>query len=164
MRWSELSSPIDAVGVAVDDTGVCAVHFGGAPIGGGAALQGAPDGLLAEALAELRRYFDGEPVAFDLPLSVRRGTEFERAVWSALSAIPYGEMRTYGEIAADVGDPEAARAVGVACNRNPLPIVVPCHRVVGAGGKLVGFGGGLWRKKILLQLEARVRIESEFGG
>ena len=79
-----------------------------------------------------------------------------------MSRIPYGEMRTYGEIAAEVGEPDGARAVGVACNRNPLPVIVPCHRVVGAGGKLVGFGGGLWRKKLLLELEARTRIEQDF--
>jgi methylated-DNA-[protein]-cysteine S-methyltransferase len=158
MRWTEVPSPIDALGVAVDDAGVCAVHFGGAP----AVVDNEPTGLLAEAVEALRRYFAGERVAFDLPLSVRSGSEFERAVWSALYAIPYGEMRTYGQIAAEVGEPEAARAVGLACNHNPLPIVVPCHRVVGAGGKLVGFGGGLWRKKLLLELEARVRIEHEF--
>jgi methylated-DNA-[protein]-cysteine S-methyltransferase len=110
----------------------------------------------------LRNYFAGEPLEFDLPLSVARGTGFEQAVWKALSAIPYGEMRTYGQIAADVGEPDGARAVGTACNRNPLPVVVPCHRVVGAGGKLVGFGGGLWRKKLLLELEARVRVERSF--
>jgi methylated-DNA-[protein]-cysteine S-methyltransferase len=72
-------------------------------------------------------------------------------------------MRTYGQIAADVGAPDGARAVGVACNHNPLPVVVPCHRVVGAGGKLVGFGGGLPRKKFLLALEARVRVERDFS-
>jgi O-6-methylguanine DNA methyltransferase len=75
-------------------------------------------------------------------------------VWAELAAIPYGEMRTYGEVAAAVGDKLAARAVGTACNRNPLPILLPCHRVVGAGGKLVGFGGGLARKRVLLELEA----------
>jgi methylated-DNA-[protein]-cysteine S-methyltransferase len=166
VRWAELSTPIDAVGVAVDDVGVCAVRLGGAPVGAGAAAvtPGAePEGLLAEVVEELRRYFAGEPVRFDLPLSVRRGSEFERAVWSALCHIPYGEMRTYGRIAAEVGEPDAARAVGVACNRNPLPIVVPCHRVVGTDGKLVGFGGGLWRKRLLLEIEARVRIEVDFG-
>jgi methylated-DNA-[protein]-cysteine S-methyltransferase len=163
MRWTEVPSPIDPLGVAVDDTGLCSIHFGGAPIGAGIAFSPAPEGLLADVVERLRRYFAGEPVGFDLPLSVRRGTDFERAVWKALYAIPYGEMRTYGQIAADVGEPDAARAVGTACNHNPLPIVVPCHRVVGAGGKLVGFGGGLWRKKLLLELEARVRIEQEFA-
>ena len=158
MRWAELTTPIDPLGVAVDGTGVCAVRFGGAP-----EHRSAPDALLDRALEELRRYFAGEPATFDLPLSVRGGSDFERAVWRALSAIPYGQMRTYGQIAADVGEPDGARAVGVACNRNPLPIIVPCHRVVGADGKLVGFGGGVWRKKRLLELEARVRIEREFG-
>ena len=100
---------------------------------------------------------------FELPLSVTSGSPFERAVWQAIATIPYGQMRTYGEIAADVGAPDGARAVGVACNRNPLPVVVPCHRVVGAGGKLVGFGGGLPRKRFLLGLEARVRVERDFS-
>jgi len=163
MRWTELPAPIDAVGLAADDTGICAVRFGGAPVEAGpllTVLTAAPDGILGEARDELRRYFGGETVDFAaLPLSVRGGTDFERAVWKALSGIPYGEMRTYGQIAAEVGEPDAARAVGTACNRNPLPIVVPCHRVVGAGGKLVGFGGGLPRKRQLLQLEARVALE-----
>jgi len=93
------------------------------------------------------------------------GDAFQRAIWQEIAKIPYAETRTYGELAAATGesDPLAARAVGVACNRNPLPIVVPCHRVVGAGGKLVGFGGGLHRKRFLLELEARVRITRDFG-
>jgi methylated-DNA-[protein]-cysteine S-methyltransferase len=157
VRWTELQTPIDPLGVAVDDVGVCAVRFGGAPAAGFATDFEHP------AVDWLRHYFAGAPTGFDLPVSVNRGTDFEQAVWKALAAIPYGEMRTYGQIAADVGEPDAARAVGTACNRNPLPIVVPCHRVVGADGKLVGFGGGVWRKKILLELEAKVRIEREFG-
>jgi methylated-DNA-[protein]-cysteine S-methyltransferase len=119
--------------------------------------------LLDVAVQQLREYFEGVRQDFDLVLSVRGGGEFERAVWAQIAAIGYGEMRTYGEIAAAVGDRGAAQAVGTACNRNPLPIVVPCHRVVGAGGKLVGFGGGLPRKRFLLELEARVRIEAAFG-
>src|SRR5207244_4354259 len=108
-----------------------------------------PDPRLAVAARQLREYLAGERTAFDLALSVRGGSAFERAVWMRIADIGYGEMRTYGEIAAAVGEPDGARAVGVACNRNPLPIVVPCHRVVGAGGKLVGFGGGLHRKRYL---------------
>jgi len=160
VRWTELATPVDALGVAVDDIGVCAVRFGGVPV---AAKDAPPAVLLVEAVGAFRRYFAGELVGFDLPLSVRGGSEFERAVWAALSAIPYGQTRTYGQVAASIGRPDAARAVGVACNRNPLPIVVPCHRVVGAGRKLVGFGGGLWRKKLLLELEARVSIELQLG-
>jgi methylated-DNA-[protein]-cysteine S-methyltransferase len=152
-----VATPIGDLGVAVDEAGVCRVHFDG-PAGPPVA-----DPLLGEATAQLLAYFAGERTTFDLPLSVPAGSGFDRAVWRALSAIPYGEMRTYGEIAAEVGDREAARAVGIACNHNPLPIVVPCHRVVGAGGKLVGFGGGLPRKRYLLELEARVRVERDFG-
>jgi methylated-DNA-[protein]-cysteine S-methyltransferase len=157
MRWGAMRSPIGELGVAVDDVGLCAVSFSG-PSGPASA-----DPLLDVAVQQLREYFEGARQDFDLALSVRGGGEFERAVWAQIAAIGYAEMRTYGEIAAAVGDRSAAQAVGTACNRNPLPIVVPCHRVVGAGGKLVGFGGGLPRKRYLLELEARVRIEATFG-
>ncbi|MFI5913884.1 methylated-DNA--[protein]-cysteine S-methyltransferase [Dactylosporangium sp. NPDC051541] len=160
MRWLEVQAPIDALGVAADGSGICGVRFGGLPE---KATAVEPDELLARAADELVRYFAGEDVTFTVPLSVPGGSEFERAVWRQIYAIPYAEMRTYGQIAAAVGDPDAARAVGTACNRNPIPIIIPCHRVVGADGKMVGFGGGVWRKKILLELEARVRIEREFG-
>ena len=171
MRWAVVPSPIGDLGIAVDETGVCRVHFGwsaesGAPSSPGppgAAPDPAVDGLLTEAAGQLRAYFAGERTAFDLPLSVHGGSGFERAVWSALAGIPYGEMRTYGQIATTVGDRDAARAVGIACNHNPIAIVLPCHRVVGADGKLVGFGGGLPRKRFLLELEARVRIERDFS-
>ncbi|WP_433054122.1 methylated-DNA--[protein]-cysteine S-methyltransferase [Dactylosporangium sp. CS-033363] len=160
MRWVQVQAPIDALGVAFDDSGICRVQFGGAPPN---VPLAEPDEVLGRAMDELTRYFAGEDVAFTVPLSVRGGSEFERAVWRELAAIPFAEMRTYGQIAAAVGEPDAARAVGTACNHNPIPVIIPCHRVVGADGKLVGFGGGLWRKKILLELEARVRIEREFG-
>jgi methylated-DNA-[protein]-cysteine S-methyltransferase len=158
VEWLEVPAPIGNLGVAVDEVGICAVRFEGPP---GSADATGP--LLSRAAEQLAEYFNGDRTGFDLPLSVRGGSAFERAVWAGIAAIPYGEMRTYGEIAAGVGDREAARAVGIACNRNPLPILVPCHRVVGAGGKLVGFGGGLPRKRFLLELEARVRIERAFG-
>jgi len=90
--------------------------------------------------------------------NLRGGSEFERAVWGQIAKIPYGEMVTYGSIATALGDPGAARAVGTACNHNPVPVIVPCHRVVGAGGKMVGFGGGIERKRKLLELEARVAL------
>jgi methylated-DNA-[protein]-cysteine S-methyltransferase len=150
------------LGVAVDDEGVCAIRFEGP----GGPVAGRPDAQLAEAVRQLRAYLDGELTDFELPLSVRRGEPFERAVWHEIAQIPYAQTRTYGALASATGerDPLAARAVGVACNRNPLPIVVPCHRVVGAGGKLVGFGGGLPRKRFLLELEAKVQIARDFGG
>jgi methylated-DNA-[protein]-cysteine S-methyltransferase len=162
VRWRVVSSPIGDLGVAVDSAGICAVSFDGVPADGACG----DDALLTRAAEQLRSYFAGDLTEFDLPLSVQRGGDFERAVWAQLAAIPYGAMRTYGEIATAVSarrdrptDPTGARAVGTACNRNPLPIVVPCHRVVGAGGKLVGFGGGLARKRHLLELEARVALE-----
>lgn len=111
-------------------------------------------GLDCEATRQLRAYFRGELTEFRLD-TVMRGTTFQRAVWRELQEIPYGTTATYGEIAKRVGEPAAARAVGMACNRNPLPIVVPCHRVVGADGRLVGFGGGLPMKEGLLELESR---------
>jgi methylated-DNA-[protein]-cysteine S-methyltransferase len=157
VRWSEVASPIGALGVAVDDAGLRAVRFGGAP---GPTMPAS--GLASAVTEQLTAYFAGQLTDFELPLSTVEGSAFERAVWRAIAAIPYAEMRTYGQIAADVGEPDAARAVGVACNRNPHPVVVPCHRVVGAGNKLVGFGGGLDRKRFLLALEARVRIERTF--
>ena len=109
---------------------------------------------LEEAVCQLGEYFAGERTTFDLPLRPS-GSEFELAVWNELTRIPYGETRSYGQIAKAVGEPGGAQAVGAANGRNPLAIVVPCHRVIGADGTLVGFGGGLPRKRFLLDLEQR---------
>jgi methylated-DNA-[protein]-cysteine S-methyltransferase len=106
--------------------------------------------------AQLAEYFDGRRRRFDLPLKPI-GTPFELAVWRALEAIPYGETISYGELAARIGRPEAARAVGVANARNPIAVIIPCHRVIGADGSLTGYGGGLERKRLLLDLEAGVQ-------
>ena len=100
----------------------------------------------------MQEYFAGKRRKFQLPVC-GKGTDFQEKVWKVLREIPYGETRTYGEIAAAIGHPKASRAVGGACNKNPILIVVPCHRVIGADGKLVGFGCGLDRKKELLKLE-----------
>jgi methylated-DNA-[protein]-cysteine S-methyltransferase len=159
LEWSCVETPIGDIGVAVDDVGVCNVRFGPPPPS--RSLSDAP--LLSVATGQISQFFAGERTEFDLPVSVRVGSTFERAVWGQIAAIDYAGMRTYGDIAHALGDPSAARAVGTACNHNPLPIIVPCHRVVGAGGKLVGFGGGLPRKVFLLELEARVGIERAFG-
>ncbi len=107
---------------------------------------------------ELPEYFAGRRKAFDIPLSVR-GTEFQKKVWAALRTIPYGETRSYGEIAAAVGNPKAARAVGMANNKNPILILTPCHRVIGADGSMVGFGCGISRKVYLLELEKKNSAE-----
>ena len=108
---------------------------------------------LAEARRQLQEYFDGSRTDFDLPLKLT-GTEFQVSVLRALQEIPYGETVSYGEIAKRIGRPRAVRAVGAANGRNPLPIVVPCHRVIGSTGDLTGFGGGLDTKEALLRLEA----------
>ncbi len=108
--------------------------------------------LLEEAERQLRAYFAGTLRAFDLPLDPA-GTEFQQRVWRELLRIGYGETRSYRQVAAAIGSPAAVRAVGAANGANPIPIVIPCHRVIGAGGKLVGYGGGLELKKRLLALE-----------
>lgn len=111
------------------------------------------DGGLAPVVAQLQAYFAGELTDFDLPLEMH-GTDFQRRVWTALCEIPYGETISYGELARWVGNPKASRAVGLANGRNPVAIVVPCHRVIGADGSLTGYGGGLDRKVWLLEHEA----------
>tara|TARA_R110001592_G_scaffold295594_2_gene565675 strand:+ start:23505 stop:23996 length:492 start_codon:yes stop_codon:yes gene_type:complete len=110
------------------------------------------DPVLKSSARQLQEYFAGQRTSFDLPLAPR-GTDFQRLVWSALSAIPWGAVRSYADIARAIGRPKAVRAVGAANGRNPLPIVVPCHRVIGSDGSLTGFAGGLDMKRKLLQLE-----------
>jgi methylated-DNA-[protein]-cysteine S-methyltransferase len=113
------------------------------------------DGRLAGAVRQLDEYFAGRRTRFDLPLAPR-GTPFQRAVWAQLLRIPFGETWSYGQLARAVGKPSASRAVGAANGRNPLSIVVPCHRVIGADGSMTGYGGEVRRKVKLLELEARV--------
>jgi len=110
------------------------------------------DAALAPFVEQMRAYFAGDLTDFDLPIELR-GTEFQRRVWGALQDIPYGETISYGELARWVGNPKASRAVGLANGRNPVAIVVPCHRVIGANGSLTGYGGGLERKVWLLEHE-----------
>ena len=109
--------------------------------------------LLREAVRQLTEYFDGERRTFDLPLDFA-GTPFQRSVWNALLAIPYGETRSYAQVARQIGSPAAVRAVGAANGRNPISIIAPCHRVIGSSGQLTGFAGGLEAKAKLLALEA----------
>lgn len=112
--------------------------------------------LLKRTVTEVREYLDGNRMDFDIPVNVS-GTPFQKRVWDALCRIPYGETRTYGEIARAVGSPRGARAVGMACGQNPVMILIPCHRVIGSTGKLVGFAGGLSMKESLLKLEKNDR-------
>lgn len=120
----------------------------------GAVAEGADHPVLAATETQLKEYFAGSRTAFDLPLDFR-GTDFQKSVWAELLAIPFGETRSYGEIAMKLGRPQASRAVGAANGRNPISIVAPCHRVIGSTGKLTGFAGGLEAKDYLLKLEGR---------
>ncbi|MHC1720427.1 MAG: methylated-DNA--[protein]-cysteine S-methyltransferase [Clostridiaceae bacterium] len=108
--------------------------------------------LIKKAYGELVEYLEGKRKSFDIPLAPK-GTEFQMNVWKALQEIPYGETRTYKEIAETIGNPKACRAVGLSNNRNPISIIIPCHRVIGSNGKLVGYAGGLEVKEYLLKLE-----------
>ena len=110
------------------------------------------DGAFDDAVAQLTAYFAGELLVFDLDLDLT-GTDFQLRVWNALLGIPYGQTKSYGQIATEIGAPKASRAVGLANGHNPIGIIVPCHRVIGANGSLTGYGGGLHRKKALLDME-----------
>jgi methylated-DNA-[protein]-cysteine S-methyltransferase len=148
MPRAVVDSPIGPLGLVASVTGLSAILFDGH----GIRAEGASP-VLVEAARQLDAYFDGELVAFDLPLELH-GTEFQRRCWLALASIPYGQTVSYGEQARRLGlGSDAARAVGAANGRNPLPIVLPCHRVIGADGSLTGFGGGLHVKQFLLEHE-----------
>jgi methylated-DNA-[protein]-cysteine S-methyltransferase len=112
------------------------------------------DGVFGEVTRQLTGYFGAELTEFQLPLKAH-GTPFQQRVWEALTKIPYGVTTSYGKLAAELGDPRATRAVGLANGRNPIPIIIPCHRVIGADGSLTGYGGGMQRKQWLLALEGR---------
>ena len=148
MAQAVLDSPIGPLGLVASGEALEAVLFDGGRL--------RPEGsspVLAEAARQLDAYFDGNLLTFDLPLALD-GTDFQRQCWLALASIPYGQTVSYGEQARRLGlGPDAARAVGAANGRNPLPIVLPCHRVIGADGSLTGFGGGLHVKRFLLEHE-----------
>ncbi|MBS3783426.1 MAG: methylated-DNA--[protein]-cysteine S-methyltransferase [Anaerolineae bacterium] len=160
IAYARLESQIGTVWVASTEAGLCKVSLGGRSGAffswlsqhmGSLEPQEEPEAM-AFAVSQLREYFSGSRQAFDLPLDVR-GTAFQRSVWSQVVRIPYGTTATYGDIAQLVGKPKASRAVGGAVGANPLPIVIPCHRVIGAEGILTGFGAGLDTKEMLLRLE-----------
>jgi methylated-DNA-[protein]-cysteine S-methyltransferase len=154
MNYCYLESPIGTLLVAGDDGGVRRIEFpkNGSPGRPEQDWQESMAGAVGEAARQLREYFGGRRKDFDLPLAPD-GTPFQRNVWRHLQDIPYGETISYGELAKRVGNPKASRAVGAANGLNPLPIVIPCHRVIGSNGKLTGFGGGLPTKEALLTLE-----------
>ncbi|TCK02580.1 methylated-DNA--[protein]-cysteine S-methyltransferase [Marinobacterium mangrovicola] len=142
--------PIGALTLTASNEALTGVEFGRVEH---ASLDHVPNDVLLEAAHQLSEYFAGKRQSFDLPLSPQ-GTEFQCEVWQALQTIPFGETRSYGELANSLGKPRAARAVGLANNRNPLAILIPCHRVIGADGALIGYAGGLLIKQALLDLES----------
>lgn len=158
--WTTMPSPVGALKLAASDQGLAAILWEADRPRRVRLALGAEDKahpLLRETERQLREYFCGKLERFTLPLDVV-GSDFQRTVWAALSTIPFGETRSYGEIARQIGCPTAARAVGAANGRNPLSIVVPCHRVVGASGRLTGFAGGLNAKAYLLALEEKASV------
>jgi methylated-DNA-[protein]-cysteine S-methyltransferase len=154
---STLPSPVGRLTLVASDTGLAAVLWENdnpkrVPLA--IAGEDASHPVLRDAERQLKEYFAGTRTSFDLPLDFH-GTDFQKRVWAQLLAIPFGETRSYGEIAQTLGNPGASRAVGAANGRNPISIIAPCHRVIGASGKLTGFAGGLEAKAHLLALEAR---------
>jgi len=145
-------TPVGRIGIAENGTAVTNVTFAGEAVPKN--WEQTETDLLRKAGAQLQEYFCGRRKAFDFPIEPE-GTPFRQKVWKALREIPYGETRTYKEIACAVGNEKACRAVGMANNKNPVAIFIPCHRVIGSNGKLVGYGGGLDIKQYLLDLERR---------
>lgn len=153
MRRHHVESPIGELIALADDEGLRSLLFPGHRVPPSIAEIPLAEAGFERLTEQLSEYFDGDRHEFDLPIAPR-GTAFQLRAWEALRAIGYGETRSYGEQAAMLGDPTLARAVGLANNRNPISIVVPCHRVIGADGSLVGYGGGLATKRFLLDLES----------
>jgi len=153
IRHTVLSSPVGELLLTASDDGLTGLQF--SPHLAGPDDRGQrDDAAFSAVVGQLEEYFAGRRTRFDLHLSPA-GTPFQRRVWDAIADIPYGTTVSYGTVASRIKRPTAARAVGMATGRNPIAIIVPCHRVVGADGSLTGFGGGLDRKTILLELEAR---------
>lgn len=149
MPTCTIPTPIGSLCIREEDEAICAIDF----TKGDLCPPGTP--LLAEAARQLTAYFDGTLTAFDLPIRLE-GTSFRMKCWRALQTIPYGETISYGEQAKRIGNPKAVRAVGGANHHNPVSIVVPCHRVIGADGSLTGYGGGMDKKQWLLEHEKRI--------
>lgn len=145
-------SPIGKLWLEEEDGAISGLRFAAPAL---PALEQQTSPLLEQAKQQLAEYFAGQRQVFDLPLRVQ-GTPFQQRVWAALREIPYGQTRSYKQIAEQIGSPNASRAVGMANNRNPIAILIPCHRVIGADGSLTGYAGGLAAKERLLALEAAV--------
>lgn len=155
VSYTRIDSPVGKLLLAADAQGLRQVSFGSSKRAALVQPQWREDNApFAEVIRQLQAYFSGELKHFDLPLAPE-GTEFQLRVWNSLRTIPYGETISYAQLAQKIGNPQAVRAVGLANGSNPIPIIVPCHRVIGSDGSLTGFGGGLANKRILLVLESR---------
>jgi methylated-DNA-[protein]-cysteine S-methyltransferase len=154
MFYTIMESPVGPLTIAGDDDGLRFILFGAGrrAAGPGADWKQSEQGVVGDTVRQLTAYFARKLTRFDLPL-MPDGTQFQLGVWRELLRIPYGEVISYGELARRIGKPKASRAVGAANGSNPIPIVVPCHRVIGCNGKLTGYGGGLPAKEALLRLE-----------
>lgn len=155
LHFKTIWSPVGELTLVADGHGLAAILWENDKpdrVRLGAMTEKADHPVLVETERQLGEYFAGDRRSFDVPLSFA-GTDFQKRVWAALLAIPFGETRSYGEIADQLGSPGASRAVGAANGRNPISIIAPCHRVVGSNGKLTGFAGGLEAKAFLLELE-----------
>jgi methylated-DNA-[protein]-cysteine S-methyltransferase len=152
--YQDIDSPVGRLRLIASDQALVGIWFeqGRDAARGASGLTPGSNTILERTRVQLDEYFAGTRREFDLPLEPR-GTEFQRLVWSRLANIPYGDTMTYGALAHDLGNPKGSRAVGLANGSNPIPIVIPCHRVIGADGSLTGFGGGLAIKARLLDLE-----------
>jgi methylated-DNA-[protein]-cysteine S-methyltransferase len=161
---TQIDSPVGRLMLAAADEGLRAIEFHASrhPIARGRDWVDGTHPLLDAARRQLGEYFEGRRTAFDLPLAPE-GTPFQLEVWHRLAGIPYGQTISYAELARRVGRPAASRAVGAANGRNPLPILLPCHRVIGADGSLTGFGGGLPVKRFLLELEGALSRQDLFA-
>ncbi len=158
-RHTVLDSPLGPLTVVAEDDHLCGLYVEQGLVKAlerraviGPAVRPEDDPVLAAVTDQLKAYFARELTEFDLPLAAT-GTPFQQRVWAALQRIPYGETRSYGQLAAEIGSPTASRAVGAANGRNPVSIVVPCHRVIGSTGRLTGYAGGLSTKELLLAHE-----------
>lgn len=159
-RRASLGTPLGILTLTADATGLCSLTFPGKLISDPPApdVASLADPVLSMAAQQILDYLDGHRYHFALPLSLH-GTPFQLQVWQQLSTIPYGKTRSYSALATNLGDRRKARAVGGAARANPLALIIPCHRLIGADGSLTGFGGGLELKQILLELERRSMVE-----
>ena len=163
--WNTLrtDSPLGPITLAASEQGLCGLWFDDQRHGPSDADKRhwqphAHHPVLQRAASQLHAYFAGQLSGFDIPLDLSRGTPFQQSVWAALLNTPFGQSQTYGDLARHVNKPTAVRAVGAAVGRNPVGIIVPCHRILGAGGQLTGYAGGLWRKQALLKLEGHLAV------